>query len=312
MTPGYQSLHAGAAWLDLAGRGKITARGEDRARLLHAMVTNHVEQLTPGGGCYAFFLNHQGHILADVNLFCLTDRFLLDTEPETVRTVYEHLDRHIIADDVALEDITSTTATLAVEGPESARILAALGAPAPEAPAAIEEWSVRLVARVDSTGAGGFFVFLPAEHREDLIRELESAGAVPAAPEDAHAVRLERGRPHYGEDITPDCFPQETQVLRALHFDKGCYLGQEIVERIRSRGHVNRQLVRLALDTAEPPPRGARIFAGENDIGAVTSSAFSPAEGRSLAFGYVRAGCERAGSLLLIGGVQGAVLPPAS
>jgi folate-binding protein YgfZ len=311
MTPGYQALHEGAAWLGLGGRGKIIARGEDRARLLHAMVTNHVEQLRPGSGCYAFFLNHQGHILADVNLFCLTDRFLLDTEPETVRTLVEHLDRHIIADDVALEDITSTTATVAVEGPKSAGVLNALGAPAPETPSAIAEWGARLVARVDSTGTGGFFVFLPTEQREDLIRDLESAGAVSAAFEDAHAVRLERGRPRYGEDITPDCLPQETQVLRALHFDKGCYLGQEIVERIRSRGHVNRLLVRLALDTTEPPPGGARILAGEKDIGAVTSSAFSPAEGRSLAFGYVRGGHERAGSRFLIGGSQAVVLPPA-
>ncbi len=312
MTSGYQALHAGAAWLDLAGRGKIAARGEDRARLLHAMVSNHVEQLTPGGGCYAFFLDRQGHILADVNLFRLTDRFLLDTEPETVRTVYEHLERHIIADDVGLEDLTSTLATLAVEGPKSASVLSALGAPVPETPSAIAEWGARLVARVDSTGAGGFFVFLPAEQREDLIRELESAGAVAAAFEDAHAVRLERGRPRYGEDITSDCLPQGTQVQRALHFNKGCYLGQEIVERIRTRGHVNRLLVRLALDSAEPPLSGARILDGDSDIGAVTSSAFSPAEGRSLAFGYVRGGHERAGSRLLVGGVQAEVLPPAT
>jgi folate-binding protein YgfZ len=312
MTPGYQALHAGAAWLDLAGRGKIAARGEDRTRLLHAMVTNHVEQLAPAGGCYAFFLNRQGNILADVNLFCLTDRFLLDTEPETVRTVYAHLERHIIADDVALEDITSTLATLAVEGPESASVLSALGAPVPETPFAIAEWGARLVAHVDSAGAGGFFVFLPAEQRGDLIRELESAGAVAAAFEDARAVRLERGRPRYGEDITADCLPQETQVLRALHFNKGCYLGQEIVERIRSRGHVNRLLVRLALDSAEPPPRGTRILDADSDIGVVTSSAFSPAEGRSLAFGYVRSGHERAGGRLLVDGVQALVLPPPS
>ena len=92
--------------MDLSGRGKIRATGEDRARLLHAMTTNQVESLKPGEGCYAFFLSAQGRILADVNLLCFEDHFLLDTEPETRTKVYEHLDRYIIADDVTLEDQT--------------------------------------------------------------------------------------------------------------------------------------------------------------------------------------------------------------
>ena len=105
-TAGYTALREDAAWLDLSGRGKIRATGEDRARLLHAMTTNQVETLQPGEGCYAFFLNAQGRILADVNLLCFEDHFLLDTEPETRTKVYEHLDRYIIADDVTLEDQT--------------------------------------------------------------------------------------------------------------------------------------------------------------------------------------------------------------
>src|SRR6185295_17215027 len=97
MSDGYWALRQTAAVLDLSGRGKIRLTGEDRARLLHAMTTNHVEQLTPGTGCYAFFLNAQGRILADVNILCLADALLLDIEPEIRRKVFEHLDHYIIA-----------------------------------------------------------------------------------------------------------------------------------------------------------------------------------------------------------------------
>src|SRR5579863_2706417 len=100
MDAGYEALRTGAAWLDLSARGKIIATGEDRARLLHAMTTNQVQELKPGEGCYAFFLNPQGRILADVNLLCRADDFLLDVEPETRERLYQHLDKFIIADDV--------------------------------------------------------------------------------------------------------------------------------------------------------------------------------------------------------------------
>ena len=129
-TDGYTALRERAAWLDLSGRGKIRATGEDRARLLHAMTTNQVETLQPGEGCYAFFLSAQGRILADANLLCFEDHFLLDTEPETRTKVYEHLDRYIIADDVTLEDQTDRIATIAIEGPKAGAVLAELGAPA--------------------------------------------------------------------------------------------------------------------------------------------------------------------------------------
>src|SRR5580765_8313539 len=131
-THGYAALREHAACLDLSGRGKIRATGEDRARLLHAMTTNQVETLKPGEGCYAFFLNAQGRILADVNLLCFEDHFMLDTEPETRTKVFEHLDRYIIADDVTIEDQTERMATISVEGPDASLILAHLGAPLPD------------------------------------------------------------------------------------------------------------------------------------------------------------------------------------
>src|SRR3954453_19633501 len=102
----YQALREESAWIDLTGRGKIRVTGDDRVRLLHAMCTNHVEDLLPGTGCYAFFLSPQGRILADVNIFCMPDYFLLDTEADTKQRVAEHLDKYIIADDVTLHDFT--------------------------------------------------------------------------------------------------------------------------------------------------------------------------------------------------------------
>ena len=116
-------------WLDLSGRAKLRVTGEDRARLLHAMTSNQVETLMPGEGCYAFFLSAQGRILADVNVLCFEDHFLLDTEPETRTKVYEHLDRYIIVDDVTLEDQTDRIATISVEGPKPPPLLPRSGCP---------------------------------------------------------------------------------------------------------------------------------------------------------------------------------------
>lgn len=289
MPTGYDALRTAAAWLDLSPRGRIFATGADRARLLHAMTTNHIQQLQPGMGCYAFFLNAQGHIQADVNLLCLEDRFLLDTELETRERVYRHLDKYIIADDVALEDVTAALDCLAVEGPHSAAVLAAMRAPAPAAEYAHARWEQAIVQRASSTGEPAFRIFAPAGQRPEWIARLEAAGARRATAEEARTVRLEHGKPRYGDDIFYNTLPQETGQLHAIHFAKGCYLGQEIVERIRSRGHVNRLLASLEIEGEAPLPRGTPVRAGDADAGEITSSAFSPAIGKTVALAYLRA-----------------------
>ena len=184
---GYQPLRSAAAWLDLSDRGTILAAGEDRARLLHALTTNNVQQLTPGTGCYAFFLNAQGRILADVNLLCRGDDFVLDVEPETRHSLYQHLDKYIIADDVTLEDATERTAKIAVEGPASRAVLAALGLPIPEQEFTHEALNSRMVARLSSTGEPGFRLFVPASEKAEWIGRLETAGALAA---DSEAARI--------------------------------------------------------------------------------------------------------------------------
>ncbi len=307
---GYEALRNGAAWLDLSARGKIKLTGEDSARLLHAMTTNHIQQLTPGSGCYAFFLNDKGRILADANVLCFADHFLLDIEPETREMLYGHLDRYIIADDVTLEDGTAATTTLALEGPESAAVLQRAGAPAPGADYATAAWNNWLVARLNSTGSEGFFVFAPVEDKDKVIAALEAAGAVAAGAEAFRVVRLEHGKPRYGEDITDRFLAQEANQPQALNFNKGCYLGQEIVERVRSRGQVHRILMPLQLNTRTPPEPGSKLQIGEAIAAEITSAAYSPALGRVAALGYVRSEHARPHTAMTFGDVQAEVAAP--
>ena len=266
---GYTALHETAAWLDLSGRGKIRVTGEDRARLLHALLTNDVQGLQPGQSNYHFFLNAQGRIQADLNLYVWGDHILLDCEPETTERIYQTLDHYIIADDVQLEDVTGRLATVAVEGPR-AEELAGAGA------------------RGSRTGQPGIWFFVDPAEKPALIGRLEGAGVVAATAEEARAVRVENGAPQYGVDFGDTTLAQETQQLRALCFTKGCYLGQEIVERIRSRGQVHRLLVRVAIEGSEPPASGAPVVAGGQEVGRLTSPVYSPRLGKALGLAIVR------------------------
>jgi tRNA-modifying protein YgfZ len=304
---GYEALRNRAAWLDLSSRGKIKLTGEDRARLLHAMTTNHIQQLTPGTGCYAFFLNDKGRVLADANVLCRPDYFLLDVEPETREPLYQHLDRFIIADDVTVEDATANTATIAVEGPLAADVLERSGAPVPDAPYSSAGEGDMLVARLSSTGSPGFFIFLPVAEKAALIARLEAAGAEAADAAAARVVRLEHGKPRYSEDISDRFLAQEANQPQALHFSKGCYLGQEIVERVRSRGQIHRVLMPLILDTGEPPAVGAKLEIDTASVAEITSAAYSPALGKVVALGYVRTEHARPHAQMMLGDIHAEV-----
>jgi aminomethyltransferase len=267
VTPGYQALREGTAWLDLSARGRIVARGRDRARLLHNITSNEVKKLLPGQGCYAFLLSPQGRIQADLNLFCFEDYFLIDTEPELREKVHQHIKRYIIADQVDLEEVTAQTACLGVEGPTPVT-------PMPDSDYVHLQWEACTVARVTMTGQPGVRIFCPADRKPEIIAKVEASGAQAATMEDARIVRIENGKPRYGEEITDTSLPQETQQMHAISFTKGCYLGQEIVERIRARGHVNRKL--MPFEGA--PPEGAEVL----------SSVLSPATGKTVGLAWVR------------------------
>jgi folate-binding protein YgfZ len=298
---GYAALREQAAWLDLDRRGRFWARGEDRARLLHAMSTNHVQALTPGQGCYAFFLNAQGRILGDAYLLCLEDAFLIDTEPETHDALFQHIDKYIIADDVTLEDARDKMSVIAVEGPASAAALERLGLPAPVGDCTHAAAGDVRIAKISSTGQPGFRLFLPASSKPGLAQQLEAAGIPEANLDEQHVVRLEQHKPRYGEDISDRYLVHETRQMHAVHFNKGCYLGQEIVERVRSRGQVHRLLTPLAIACSGPVDPGTPLKAGEAAVGEVTSAAFSPALGKVVALAYVRSEHTKPGTRLRAG-----------
>src|ERR1035438_1243900 len=187
MSTGDDALRHGAAWLDLDGGGRIVAPGGAPARPLHAITTNEVKKMVPGDSCYAFLLNPQGRIQADLQLLCLADHFLIDTEPDLREKVHQLIRRYIIADQVELEDVTAATASIGVEGP---------AAPSIQLPA-----GDYTTAPFTVTGQAGYRVYCAAEAKAELVRQLEGAGAVPASAADARLVRMENGKPRYGEDI---------------------------------------------------------------------------------------------------------------
>jgi folate-binding protein YgfZ len=274
MSDGYNALRHGAAWLDLDSRGRIEARGQDRARLLHAITSNEVKKMAPGDSCYSFLLNPQGRIQADLNLLCLADRFLIDTEGSLREKVLQHIRRYIIADKVELVDVTVQTGCIGVEGPGAESIKLDAGE--------------HTVAPFTVTGQPGYRIYFPAEAKASLVRQVEALGAIPATGDDARTVRIENGKPLYGEDIRDTTLPQETQQMQAVSFSKGCYLGQEIVERIRAQGRVNKKLERLELEGAEPPAPGTKLTVEGRDA-EITSAIYSPHFGKVIALAYVRA-----------------------
>jgi len=273
MTEGYQALRQGAVWLDLDARGRIVARGRDRARLLHAITSNEVKKMVPGDACYAFLLNPQGRIQADLHLLCLADHFLIDTDPGLREKVLQYIRRYIIADQVELEDVSAQTASIGVEGPAAAELKLASG-----------DYTV---APFTVTGQPGYRIYCPTGNKPALVAQLESLGAHAASADDARVVRIENGKPLYGEDIRDTTLPQETQQMQAISFTKGCYLGQEIVERIRAQGRVNKKLERLELEGAEPPAPGTKLQVDGRDA-EIASAVYSPHFGKIIALAYVR------------------------
>ncbi|MEP7353918.1 MAG: hypothetical protein ABI824_11865 [Acidobacteriota bacterium] len=309
LSAGYLALHESAAWFDVSDRGRIRVSGEDRARLLHAMSSNHIQGLEPGQGCYAFFLNAQGRILADANILCFADHLLLETEPELRATIHEHLDRYIIADDVALEDRSSDIQAVAIAGPQAADVLLKLGAPVPQQQFSHLVWEAseageRVVVNLTDSVVGGFLVLVPAIEKTLLIAELAGAHIPQATAEDARVVRLEAGRPRYGDEITDRYLVQETGQMQAVHFTKGCYLGQEIVERVRSRGQVHRKLKSVLIETDQPVAKGSAITGVDGAAaGESIEAVYSPGYAKTVGMAYLRGPLAEDGAELRVDGM---------
>lgn len=305
---GYEALREGAAWIDLSARGRIRVMGEDRARLLHAMSTNNVTELAPGCGLYAFFLNDKGRILADAYIYNLGDELFLDTEPETKDKLFQHLDRYIIADDATLDDEAEVLVAIGLEGSKSMNLARELKLPVNGTKFGVERTADGFTAHVTVTGQEGIRIFAKAADKQKLIEELEAAGAVAATAEEVLIVRLENGKPRYGEEISERYLVQETQVFEAVHSNKGCYLGQEIVERVRARGQVHRLLTPVRIAATIAPAPGTKLRLNDADVAEISSAVFSPALGEVVGLAYVRTEAAQAKPEMTVAGVE----PPAA
>ncbi|MBK5292489.1 MAG: folate-binding protein YgfZ [Acidobacteriia bacterium] len=303
---GYQALREAAALFHLPGRGLIRATGADRARLLHAMSTNNVQELAPGQGCYAFFLTAHGKIVSDANIYRENDSVLLDVEPEARQPLLDHLNKFIIADDVTLTDLSSQCTVIAVEGPGAAAVLESVGAKMPP-PGGFFPWQGGIIAGVTVTGVAGCRFIIPAGDRHSTWQWLLGIGALEASEQEIHAVRIENARPRFSEDFDNTCLVQEVRLMHGVHSNKGCYLGQEIVERVRSRGQVNRQLAGLQLETQQAPSPGTTLSHQGAGVGAITSAAYSPALGRVVALGFVRSASAAPNTMLDAAGIPARV-----
>ncbi len=286
-------LH-GAAIAPLSETGWIRATGEDRVRWLNGMVTNSVQDLNPGKGSYSFILSVQGRIQGDAYIFAEPDALLLETAYTQVPGLMALLDRFIIMDDVELADISATRSGLSITGPEAAPLLTKLGLSVDHlAPLDLQttEWNgaVVTIIHTHSPLTPRFELWADAATIAALSQALLTAGAIPADPESHEWLRILEGTPLYGKDIRDRELPQETGQTRALHFSKGCYLGQEIVERIRSRGNVHRAFGAFRLE-GELPIAGSILEAEGKQIGELTSIASIPLPSSPvrLALGYAR------------------------
>jgi tRNA-modifying protein YgfZ len=304
MTEGYEALRHGAACLDLSERGRIAARGRDRVRLLHNVTSNDVKKLQPGSGVYAFLLTPQGRIQGDLDLLSFADHFLIGTEPDLREKVQQLILKYRVADQVELEDITESTKEIGLEGPRAAEVLASMGIPVPGEPYTHLPWGDWIVANLSVTGQPGFRIIGAGASMPPFL----AAGAKPATDSEIRQVRIENGRPRFGEDIRETSLPQETQQMRAVSFQKGCYIGQEIVERIRAQGHVNKKLVRLRIDSQTAPPAGSKLTADGKEAGEITSAVYSPASHSIAALAIVRVPHSEPGSVLETGGARAQVL----
>ncbi len=290
--------HAGYAPADALGWIRVT--GEDRVRWLNGMATNAIQALAPGEGCYNYFLSAQGRIQADATAWMLADSILLETAQDRIPAMIEMLDRFIIMDDVELTALESR-AGLVVAGPAAEKVLAALGfpvsglAPMRFAQAGFAEAAVDVV-HAYSPLVPRFELWADTETVGKLTKALAEAGVSPVGEEAFEELRLLEGTPRLGVDIRERELPQETaqpgERSRALHFSKGCYLGQEIVERIHSRGNLHRTLSGFTLG-GPVSAAGAPVFdpaAPEKPLGELTSAAaIALPEGTvTLALGYIR------------------------
>jgi len=312
------ALSRGAAVHDLGWMRRVAVRGEDRLRWLTGMVTNTVKDLEPDRGAWNLLLSAQGRIQGEATTWREGDNLTLEIAADQYDRLIAHLEHFIIMDDVELVPLGTepggAQTAIGITGPRADEVLAASGLPVRAEPmtAARVAWNGLdlLLLRTFGTLAVHYEIWTPETGLDVLWRGLTAAGAVPAGWAMLDAFRIAEGIPLYGVDMIERDLPQETSQMRALHFNKGCYLGQEIVERIRSRGNVHRHLRRLELEGSVPAP-GTELKHGGKDAGQITSAARLPLAGgeRTFALGMIRAEAEAGDEPFTYDGGTARILP---
>lgn len=315
------ALRAGCGVYDLGFRAKIALAGKDRVRWLNGMVSNNIRDLAAGRGVYAFILNPQGHILGDLNAYNRGESLLVDTDRSQAEKILGIFRKYIIMDKVEVSDLSEQLTALGVSGPKARDVLAACGFELPEL-TALQAGDLHLH---DVKGRGvdctlvrneenSYEIWLAPREVRNLWDALLAAGATPVGAEALETHRILSGIPLYGVDIRERELPQETEQARALSFTKGCYIGQEIVERIRARGNVHRMFAGFVVENGVPVAPGAKIVvresaAADKEVGEVTSVASLPGEpGRSVALGYIRREAGTPGREIVIGAATAKVV----
>jgi folate-binding protein YgfZ len=293
------SLTTNAGLYDLGCKVYLQITGGDRLRWLNGMVTNAIQSLPEGHWNYSFLLNAQGRIQGDANVYRTPDRLILQTDRSQITRLSAHLDHFIIMDDVELQLLDATQTTIGIAGPRAWEILKTLGAAIPEEGAFTETTlsgtQITLV-HAYSPLIPRFEIWLSVAALPAIWSTLQATGATPCGIAAINALRIFEATPLYGVDIHDRYLAQETSQTRALNFNKGCYLGQEIVERIRSRATVHRNLRQFSIENAPvslPPGESIELNAEgaeRNPVGELTSLAHYrlPAFTGALALGFIR------------------------
>jgi folate-binding protein YgfZ len=297
----YRAVLNSAGLIDRSAMGKLKVTGSDRVRFLHGMLTNTVEALVPGQGNHTVTTTPQGHTLTDLNLYCLDDAFLLETEPGIQQKLMSVLDKFLIADDVALEDVSEQFAIIGVQGPNAKQVIGDSfgqlpGELLPFESVTIDFESVSLLVICHSfTGEQGYEVWVTREAASTVWPALEDSGAIPVGLEAIEILRVEAGIPKYGLDIDERVMPQEAGIPSAVDFAKGCFIGQEALAKMQNLGKPRRYLCGLSSEGDTPLEANIRLSVDGKQVGWTTSSVVSIHNGRISGMASIRRGYQTEG-----------------
>ena len=296
----HTALRQTVGLLDLGFRGRLCLLGADRKSFLNGQVTNNVKDLAVGRGCYAALVTAKGKMESDLNIYCLENELLLDFEPGLTAAVQARLEKFIIAEDVQTADVAPHYGLLSLQGPGAAAVLQTLSLPVPSPALAVHalphaEWGEIYVTNQPRLGGAGFDLFFPAAAlpaaAETLLTDVRASGGLACGWSALEIARIEAGLPRFGADMDNSTLPPEAGLdSRAVSYSKGCYIGQEVIARIRTYGQVARALrgLRLPDELAALPKKGDKLLHDGKEVGFITSAAVSPTLKANIALGYVR------------------------